>query len=178
MRPATERSVADEVLGGLLPVEEELLSGGVEEREACAVGRLLAAFEQRRVEGAAELVGGEVVAAHVAHGRRRGDAVEDPLHRRTDALLGRAAPALRGDRAGGAGEVEQVGALGVVEPQRVGERLQDAVGGAGGVAAFEALVVLDADAGERGDLLAAEPRHAPLAVRRQSRLLGRDLRPA
>ena len=151
------------------------MSGGVEEREACAVGRLLAAFEQRRVEGAAELVGGQVVAAHVAHGRRRGDAVEDPLHHRPDALLDRSAPLPWGDRAGGAGEVEQVGALGVVEPQRVGERLEDDVGGAGGVAALQALVVLDADPGQRGDLLAPQPRHTTLAVGRQAGLLGRDL---
>jgi transcription regulator MmyB-like protein len=34
------------------------------------------------------------------------------------------------------GEVEEVGALGIVEPQRVGECLEDGVGGAGGVAAY------------------------------------------
>jgi hypothetical protein len=49
---------------------------------------------------------------------------------------------------GGAGEVEEVGALGVVASQRVGECLEDAVGGAGGVAALQALVVLDAHAGQ------------------------------
>ena len=43
---------------------------------------------------------------------------------------------------------KQVGAFGVVEAQRVGERLEDAVGGAGGVAALQALVVLDAHAGQ------------------------------
>ena len=74
------------------------------------------------------------------------------------------APAARGDGAGGAGEVKQVGALGVVELQRLGERLEDGVGGAGGVAAFQALVVLDAHPGQRGDLLASQPRHPPLAV--------------
>ena len=113
----------DEVLGRLLPVQEELLSGRVEEGEACAVGRLLAAFEQWRVERAAELVGGEVVAAHVADRCRSGDAVEDALYRRPNALPDRWAPAPWSDRAGSAGEVEQVGTLGVVEPKRVGERL-------------------------------------------------------
>jgi hypothetical protein len=88
--------------------------------------------------------------------------------------LERAAPPSRGAGAGGAGEVEEVGALGVVEAQRVGERLEDAVGGAGGVAALQALVVLDADAGQRGDLLAAQPGHPPLAVAGQAGLLGRD----
>src|SRR2546421_5927569 len=53
----------DEVLRRFLPVDEELLGGGIEEGEARTVGWLLAALEQRRVEGAAELVGGEVVAA-------------------------------------------------------------------------------------------------------------------
>ena len=80
-------------------------------------------------------------------------------------------------RAGGAGEVEQVGALGVVEPQRVGERVEDGVGGAAGVAALQALVVLDAHPGQRGDLLAPQPGHPPLAVARQAGLLGRDLGP-
>ena len=79
---------------------------------------------------------------------------------------------------GGTREVEEVRALGVVEQQRVGERAEHAVGDAGGVAAFQALVVLDADAGQRGDLLAAQPRHLAAAERAQPRLLGRDLRPA
>ena len=47
----------DQVLGGLLPVGEELLRRGIEEGEARGVGRLLAAVEQRRVERAAERVG-------------------------------------------------------------------------------------------------------------------------
>ena len=51
-----------------------------------------------------------------------------------------------------------MGTLGVLEPQRVGERVKDSVGGAGGVAALHALVVLDAHAGQRGDLLAPQPR--------------------
>jgi hypothetical protein len=40
-----------------------------------------------------------------------------------------------------------VGTLGVVEPQRVGDRVEHAVGGAARVAALEALVVLGAHAG-------------------------------
>ena len=86
--------------------------------------------------------------------------------------------ALRGATGlGGAGEVEEVGALGVVELKRAGERLEHELGDAADVAALQALVVLDADAGQRGDLLAPQPRHAPLAVARQAGLLGRDLRP-
>ena len=94
------------------------------------------------------------------------DAVEDLLHDRPDALLNRSAPAPWGDRAGGAGEVEEVGALGVVEAQRVGESFEDLVRGAGGVAALQALVVLDADTGQGGDLFAAQPGDASLAVGR------------
>jgi hypothetical protein len=113
-------------------------------------------LEQRGVEGAAEFVGGQVVAAHVAHGRRRVDAIEDALDRRADALRTEPAHPLspRGDRTGGAGEVEQVGTFGLVEPERVRERLEEDSGAPGGVAALQALVVLDADASERGDLLA------------------------
>ena len=48
------RVATRQVLGRFLPVDEELLSGGVQEGEACAVGRLLSAVEQR---------------VHTAHGR-------------------------------------------------------------------------------------------------------------
>jgi hypothetical protein len=58
-----------------------------------------------------------------------------------------------------------VGALGVVELQRISERLEDSVGGAGGVAALQALVVLDAHSRKGGDLLAPQARHPPPAVR-------------
>jgi len=48
-----------------------------------------------------------------------------------------------------------MGAFGVVESQRVGERVEDLIGGAGGVPALQAFVVLDAHTCEGGDLLAA-----------------------
>ena len=47
--------------------------------------------------------------------------------------------------------------LGFVELQCVGDAVDDALGDAGGVAAFEADVVLGGDAGEQRDLLAAQP---------------------
>jgi MFS family permease len=63
-------------------------------------------------------------------------------------------------------EVMEVGSLGVVEPQRAGQRLEHTVGHAAGVAAFKGLVVLDADAGQRGDIaLATIPAWAMLADR-------------
>jgi hypothetical protein len=69
-----------------------------------------------------------------------------------------------------------VGALGVVQLQGVRHGVEDLLGGAGEVTAFEADVVVDADAREQGDLLAAQPRHASIAaVRGQPRLLRRDL---
>jgi hypothetical protein len=126
------------------------------------------------------VVGGEVVAAHVAHGRGRVDAAEDSLHGRPDAPRSRSCPStLWGNesrRPGCAREVEEVGAFGVVESQRVGECVEDLIGGAGGVAAFQAFVVLDAHAREGGDLFASQAGHAPLTVARQASLLGGDLR--
>lgn len=80
----------DKVLGGALPIYVELVGGGIQEGEAGAVGRLLAALEQRRVQCAAEPVGGQVVDAAVAHDCRRCDRLEDPQHHRPDTLHGRA----------------------------------------------------------------------------------------
>ena len=76
----------------------------------------------------------------------------------------------------GAREVEQVRTLGLVELQRPGERLEHALGDAGRVAALEAGVVVDADAGEDRDLFAAQAGDAApaTAVRGQAGLLGRD----
>ncbi len=77
---------------------------------------------------------------------------------------------------GGAREVEEMRALSVVEAQRACERVEDLIGGAGGVPALQALAVLDAHTGERGDLFASQAGHAPLTVARQAGLVGRDLR--
>ena len=70
--------------------------------------------------------------------------------------------------------------LGLVELQRVGDAVDDALGDAGGVAALEPGVVLDRDAGEEGDLLAAQARDPPAvaAVDGQPGLLGADPGPA
>src|SRR5436309_2503707 len=63
----------------------------------------------------AKLVGGQDVQTLVAHERgRAGDRVERPLHLGPDALLDPAPTRPRNRRLGGAGEVEKVGALGVV----------------------------------------------------------------
>jgi hypothetical protein len=62
--------VGDEVARDLFPVGVEVLRRRVEEGEAGAVGGLLDAVEDRRVQRAAELVGVEVVQAAVADDRR------------------------------------------------------------------------------------------------------------
>ena len=71
-----------------------------------------------------------------------------------------------------------MGSFGVVQLQRAGECLEHRLGNAAQIAALETRVVVDADAGQKRDLLAAEPGHAPRsAVRAQPCLLRRDLRP-
>jgi hypothetical protein len=79
-------------------------------------------------------------------------------------LLCRRLAAGAGGGAGGAGQVGQVRLFGLVELQGPSESVQDAVGGAGEIAAFELGVVLDADTGQVGDLTAAQPRDPPVAV--------------
>jgi transcriptional regulator with XRE-family HTH domain len=79
------------------------------------------------------------------------------------------------DRRRGSSEVEQVGALGVVELKGVGEHFEHAVGDAGCVPAIQAPVVVDADAGQRRHLLAPQSRHLTPAVAAQASLLGRHV---
>ena len=69
-----------------------------------------------------------------------------------------ARPAGGGDRAG---QIEEVLALGVVKEESGGQRLQDLGGGARQRAALQARVVVDAHAGEQGDLLPPQAGHAP-----------------
>jgi hypothetical protein len=68
-----------------------------------------------------------------------GHRVEDSLHAGPDPLLGRPALAAGGCGLRGAGEVEQVRALGVVELKRPGQGVEHSVGDAVGVSAFEAV---------------------------------------
>jgi hypothetical protein len=75
---------------------------------------------------------------------------------------------------GGASEIEEVSALGVVELERSGQRLQHAFGDAAEVSAFQAGVVRNADAGQDSDLFAAQAWNASRTVGRQARLLRRD----
>ena len=63
-----------------------------------------------------------------------------------------------------AGEVVEVKAFGVVELQGAGECIEHAVGGAAKVAALEPYVVIDADLGEPGDLIATQAGNAPFVA--------------
>ena len=65
-------------------------------------------------------------------------------------------------------------ALGVVELQGARERFEHDVRHAARVAALQALVVLDADTGERGDLLATQPLDSTRAEAGRPDLLRSD----
>ncbi len=110
--------------------------------------------------------------------RSRADRVEDALHGRADLLPGGTAGRPRsgtGTDACRAGQVEQVGALGLVQLQRTREGVQHGVGGAAGVAAFQPGVIVDADPGQQRDFPPAQPGHAAAAtVAGQARLLRGD----
>jgi len=116
-----------DVAGDALPVEVELGRAGVQEEEAGGVGRADRVAEDLGEERVPQLVGIQDVQAPVLHERRRpGHRVEDPLHAGADALLGRTA-ARRAGRVGGAREIDQVGALGLVELESAGDAFQHAL---------------------------------------------------
>jgi hypothetical protein len=75
---------------------------------------------------------------------------------------------------GGASKVEEMSALGVVELERSGQRLEHAFGHAAQVSAFQARVVRKADAGKDGNFFAAQPRDASCTVGRHACLLRGD----
>jgi hypothetical protein len=73
-------------------------------------------------------------------------------------------------------QVEEVGAFGFVQPEGAGEGFQDTFGDAAELSPLQTGVVLGADAGEHGDLFAAQPGDAPVAAPgRESGLLRGDL---
>ena len=169
---------ADAHLGEEVPVGVEVARGGVEELEAGEVRRAAAVADDGGVEGAAERVGGEQVLARVAdEGDAVGDRVQRPLQagprRRLARRRRRGRPEV-GMPSAARARSKQVGALGVVELQRARQRVEDAGGGAGDLAALEAGVVLDAQPGQRGDLAAAQARHAAAAGGREAGLVRGD----
>ena len=155
------------------------LGSRIEEHEAGGVDRPRGRVVQLGIQRESELVGGQDVEAVVAHERGgAGDRVERPLDLGPDALLGLAPARPRRRWVCGAGEVEEVGAFGVVELERAGECAQHALGDPVHVAALEAGVVRDAHPGQDGDLLAAESGNAARAVAGQPDLVWGDPRTA
>ena len=75
---------------------------------------------------------------------------------------------------GGAGQVEEVRALGVFESERSRKGFKHALRDAAEVAAFQPGVVLDADTGQDSDLFATQAWDAPRTVGGHTRLLGGD----
>jgi pimeloyl-ACP methyl ester carboxylesterase len=156
----------DDVLGLAFPVGVELGRGRVEEQEPGTVGRLGGAGEDRGEQRRAELVGGQQVQPGVTHvGRGGGHRVEDAPHAGANPLLG-GAPGRprRGGGSAATSEVEQMGALRLVELQGAGDALEDALGRAGCPAALQPDVVVDADSGQERDLFPAQPGHAAVAA--------------
>src|SRR5438874_1066930 len=107
--PAWAREYADGVVGEVVPVDEELRCARCQEYEPGGVDRPMGVGVEVGVEGLAERVGGQEIAAGADDERRRGDRVEDTLHARPYSLLSRpprcAALAARED---GARKVEEV----------------------------------------------------------------------
>ena len=167
----------DDIVGRTVPVREEGPGRRVEEDEPSAVHRADRVAAQLGIEGAAELVRGQDVAARVPDVRRRNRHRADRLlHPGSDSLRARTGGARR--TSGGASQRKQMDALGLVEVQGSGEGLPHTVGDAAQIAPLEPDVVVDAHPGQQCHLLPTKTRHAPgTAVRRQSRCVGGDLGP-
>ena len=100
---------------------------------------------------------------------RAGQAVQHPLHARRDVGGHRALP-----RRYEPGDLEQVLAFGPGQAQCPAEGLDDLARRVGRPALFEAGDVVDRDAGQQRELLAAQPGRAPVAADRQARGLRGD----
>ena len=91
--------------------------------------------------------------------------------------LGRTVESVAGRlRLGGAGEILQMLGLGLVEPQRAGQSVEDLRGDTGQLAALHAGVVVDAHPGQQRDLLAAQAGYAAVAAGDHAGLLRGDPR--
>jgi hypothetical protein len=107
----------------------------------------------------AEIVGGQEVEAPVAHpGWSAGESIQRTLDGRTH-LLCRFGSRRSARCVGCPRQVEEVCRLGHVELQRADQGVKDSLGDASQVSAFEARVVVHADAGEGCDLRATQTFH-------------------
>jgi hypothetical protein len=117
------------------------------------------------------VVAGEQVHTAVTDDRGGGELVEHPLQARSGCPGFAGPPAgshYRASSVGGLGEVEQVGSFGLVELEGSSDRVEDGGGGAGEGTTFQFGVVLDAHAGECGDLAATQAGNATVAHIRQA----------
>lgn len=73
--------------------------------------------------------------------------------------------------AGGVAQAQQVCAFSIIEIESVGDGVEDSVGRSCVTSLLEALVVVGAEAGEDGDLLAAKASHAASATGLKPKLL-------
>lgn len=164
-----------DVMGDRVPIDVEAPGPRVEKEEPRRVWRPDGVRELLRVEGLGQRVRvQDVEPAIVDEGRERDDRVDDPPDAGADALRP-GSPARHPLDVRDPDEIEQMGPLGLVELQRPADGVKDLVRDPARVAAFEPRVVLDADVGKEGDLLAAQAGHPPFAtVHRQAGSLGRD----
>ena len=143
------------------PVRVEAVGVLVQERVTGEVGNPGGgSVVEAGVHRAAELIGGEQVHPAVTDDRRTaGDRVEYPLQRGVRCPSGSIATRLTKHHAGTVGclrQVQQVGALGLVQFQGPGDGIQDRSAHPGQDTAFEFRVILHADAGQGRDLAAAK----------------------
>jgi hypothetical protein len=151
----------------------------VEEDEPGVVGWPDRVGVDGREQRESQLAGSHDVEACVEdEGGRADHGIEDALHRGPDPLRG--CPAECAGGTGGADQIDEMCPLRLVQLQRASDAVDDALGDAGGVAALELCVVLARDAGQEGDLVAAQARDPSTlsAIGGQTGLLGADPGPS
>ena len=140
-----------------IPLRVEPAGALLEEGEPCEIGRALGVGVHVGVERSGEPVGGEQVHAAVADeggSPATASRVHCKLGRRVHGFpRGAGAASARCCRCG-AGQIEQVRPLGVIELERPGDRVKHAGRHPGQGAPLQLRVVLDAHPGQRRDLAA------------------------
>ena len=167
--PGGQTQVGDGLLGHDLPVRVELLGGGVQEDVAQHVAPLARKLGEVAHQRRRHAIPRQHVHAPAENeGRRAVHRVEQALHPGAHALGrgGAADPRARLDQA------VQVLSLGLVEMQGAGDGVQDAFRGVDVASLLQAHVVVGADPGQLGELLAAQAGHAAAAEVRQPDVLG------
>ena len=136
----------------------EALGARIEEHIARLIWRRARfILEYLAQQGTTDTIGGDQVHTAVANKGRRRDRIQQPLQAR---LYGVGVGTVVARPA--TGKLVQVETLGIVEVQRASESVQHAVRGTAEVPALQPHVVVDADPGKHGDLLAAQPWDATL----------------